>query len=258
MGSVAVPEGVLRHHAAFNNNGNRWRPNAYRRRRDISKMFVKPMIKKHFFPIMSAGRGVYKGRKPSIDAIEVFRLRREEGLGPTAIARRLGIDRKFKIYRQLKCKVAYSTQQNSRRPLRQAWLFGDGERRGRNGSLGARCDQRLRRRPSDSDHRRTFRVRSGRSRLGSAYQGRQFMAFRLQSRRTPRLRVGSRDLDRASIPEHTHIASLGYTHTGISWKRPYSLGAKRTAFSLLVDSRERCPRLAQNTCLAAVKLLWAF
>jgi DNA invertase Pin-like site-specific DNA recombinase len=32
-------------------------------------------------------RGVYKGRKPSIDAVEVLRLRREEGLGPAAIAR---------------------------------------------------------------------------------------------------------------------------------------------------------------------------
>src|SRR6201994_73844 len=33
-------------------------------------------------------RGVYKGRKPSIDGLEVLRLRREEGLGPAAIARR--------------------------------------------------------------------------------------------------------------------------------------------------------------------------
>jgi hypothetical protein len=32
-------------------------------------------------------RGVYKGRKPSIDAVEVVRLRREEKLGPAAIAR---------------------------------------------------------------------------------------------------------------------------------------------------------------------------
>ena len=38
-------------------------------------------------------RGVYKGRKPSIDAVEVLRLRREEELGPAAIARRLGIGR---------------------------------------------------------------------------------------------------------------------------------------------------------------------
>jgi DNA invertase Pin-like site-specific DNA recombinase len=37
--------------------------------------------------------GVYKGRKPSIDAAEVIRLRREEKLGPPVIARRLGIGR---------------------------------------------------------------------------------------------------------------------------------------------------------------------
>ena len=34
-------------------------------------------------------RGIYKGRKPSIDALEMLRLRREEGLGPAAIAHRL-------------------------------------------------------------------------------------------------------------------------------------------------------------------------
>ena len=45
-------------------------------------------------------RGVYKGRKPSIDAVEVLRLRREEKLGPAAIARRLGIGR-ASIYRLL-------------------------------------------------------------------------------------------------------------------------------------------------------------
>jgi DNA invertase Pin-like site-specific DNA recombinase len=45
-------------------------------------------------------RGIYKGRKPSIDAVEVFRLRREEGLGPAAIARRLGIGR-ASVYRVL-------------------------------------------------------------------------------------------------------------------------------------------------------------
>ena len=33
--------------------------------------------------------GVYKGRKPSIDPAEVRRLREAEGLGPSAIARRL-------------------------------------------------------------------------------------------------------------------------------------------------------------------------
>jgi DNA invertase Pin-like site-specific DNA recombinase len=43
-------------------------------------------------------RGVYKGRKPSIDAAEVRRLRHEEKLGPAAIARRLGIGR-TSVYR---------------------------------------------------------------------------------------------------------------------------------------------------------------
>jgi DNA invertase Pin-like site-specific DNA recombinase len=41
-----------------------------------------------------------KGRKPSIDAAEVIRLRREEKLGPAAIARQLGIGR-ASVYRLL-------------------------------------------------------------------------------------------------------------------------------------------------------------
>ena len=45
-------------------------------------------------------RGIYKGRKPSINALEVLRLRHEEGLGPAAIARRLGIGR-ASVYRVL-------------------------------------------------------------------------------------------------------------------------------------------------------------
>ena len=45
-------------------------------------------------------RGVYKGRRPSIDAAEVRRLRHEEKLGPAAIARRLGIGR-TSVYRFL-------------------------------------------------------------------------------------------------------------------------------------------------------------
>jgi DNA invertase Pin-like site-specific DNA recombinase len=45
-------------------------------------------------------RGVYRGRKPSIDAAEIKRLREQEGLGPTAIARRLGIGR-ASVYRAL-------------------------------------------------------------------------------------------------------------------------------------------------------------
>ena len=45
-------------------------------------------------------RGVYKGRKPSIDVTEVRRLRDEEKLGASAIARRLGIGR-ASVYRVL-------------------------------------------------------------------------------------------------------------------------------------------------------------
>lgn len=44
-------------------------------------------------------RGVYTGRKPSIDAERVHELRRE-GLGATAIARKLGIGR-ASVYRVL-------------------------------------------------------------------------------------------------------------------------------------------------------------
>ncbi len=45
-------------------------------------------------------RGIYKGRKPTIDAAELHRLRDEEKLGPAAIARRLGIGR-ASVYRVL-------------------------------------------------------------------------------------------------------------------------------------------------------------
>lgn len=45
-------------------------------------------------------RGIYKGRKPTIDPIELRRLRDEEKLGPAAIARRLGIGR-ASVYRVL-------------------------------------------------------------------------------------------------------------------------------------------------------------
>jgi DNA invertase Pin-like site-specific DNA recombinase len=45
-------------------------------------------------------RGVYRGRKPSIDMVEIKRLRQQDGLGPTAIARRLGIGR-ASVYRAL-------------------------------------------------------------------------------------------------------------------------------------------------------------
>jgi len=50
-------------------------------------------------------RGVYKGRKPSIDAAEVRRLHREEKLGPATIARRLGIGR-ASVYRLLSKEAA--------------------------------------------------------------------------------------------------------------------------------------------------------
>ncbi len=49
-------------------------------------------------------RGVYKGRKPSVDAIEVRRLHQEEKLGPAAIARQLGIGR-ASVYRALGRKL---------------------------------------------------------------------------------------------------------------------------------------------------------
>ena len=44
--------------------------------------------------------GVYKGRKPSIDVDEVKRLRDDEGIGATEIARKLGIAR-TSVYRVL-------------------------------------------------------------------------------------------------------------------------------------------------------------
>jgi DNA invertase Pin-like site-specific DNA recombinase len=46
------------------------------------------------------GRGVYKGRRTSIDAAEVLRLNREDRLGATAIARQLNIGR-ASVYRLL-------------------------------------------------------------------------------------------------------------------------------------------------------------
>lgn len=45
-------------------------------------------------------RGVYKGRRPSINAAEVRRVREQERLGPAVIARRLGIGR-ASVYRVL-------------------------------------------------------------------------------------------------------------------------------------------------------------
>src|SRR5712692_7357964 len=45
-------------------------------------------------------RGVYRGRKPSIDPVAIHRLHTEEQLGASAIARRLGIGR-ASVYRAL-------------------------------------------------------------------------------------------------------------------------------------------------------------
>ncbi len=45
-------------------------------------------------------RGVYHGRKPSVDTAKIKRLRHEEKLGATAIARQLGIGRAT-VYRAL-------------------------------------------------------------------------------------------------------------------------------------------------------------
>ncbi len=45
-------------------------------------------------------RGVYKGRKPSVDDAEVFRLSKEEELGATEISQRLNISR-ASVYRAL-------------------------------------------------------------------------------------------------------------------------------------------------------------
>jgi DNA invertase Pin-like site-specific DNA recombinase len=45
-------------------------------------------------------RGVYRGRKSSINMAEIRRLREQDGLGPTAIARLLGIGR-ASVYRAM-------------------------------------------------------------------------------------------------------------------------------------------------------------
>jgi len=49
---------------------------------------------------LAKARGVYRGRKPCIDTVEIRRLREQDGLGPTAIARQLGIGR-ASVYRAL-------------------------------------------------------------------------------------------------------------------------------------------------------------
>jgi DNA invertase Pin-like site-specific DNA recombinase len=60
---------------------------------------------------VAKARGVYKGRKPSIDPAEVRRLRETEGLGPSAIARRLGIGR-ASVYRMLGARNGAPAPQN--------------------------------------------------------------------------------------------------------------------------------------------------
>ena len=50
-------------------------------------------------------RGVYRGRKPSIDPTEIRRLHREEHVGASAIARQLGIGR-ASVYRALACQAS--------------------------------------------------------------------------------------------------------------------------------------------------------
>ena len=50
-------------------------------------------------------RGVYKGRRPTLDVAEIRRLR-AEGVGPTEIARRLGIGR-ASVYRALADDATY-------------------------------------------------------------------------------------------------------------------------------------------------------
>jgi DNA invertase Pin-like site-specific DNA recombinase len=45
-------------------------------------------------------RGVFKGRKPHVDVVEIHRLR-SEGMGPTEIAKTLNIDR-ASVYRALR------------------------------------------------------------------------------------------------------------------------------------------------------------
>ncbi|MFN8665512.1 MAG: helix-turn-helix domain-containing protein, partial [Thermomicrobiales bacterium] len=50
--------------------------------------------------VAAKARGVYRGRKPSVDLHAIRRLREEQKLGATEIARRLGIGR-ASVYRAL-------------------------------------------------------------------------------------------------------------------------------------------------------------
>ncbi|WP_282061671.1 recombinase family protein [Roseobacter litoralis] len=51
--------------------------------------------------VKAKAAGVYRGRKPSIDVGEVKRMRDEKGMGPSEIAKQLGIAR-TSVYRVLK------------------------------------------------------------------------------------------------------------------------------------------------------------
>jgi Resolvase, N terminal domain len=62
-------------------------------------------------------RGVYNGRKPSIDAAEVRRLHGEEELGPATIERRLGIGW-ASVYRLLSSGPLRSGQTGVAMPIR--------------------------------------------------------------------------------------------------------------------------------------------
>jgi DNA invertase Pin-like site-specific DNA recombinase len=57
-------------------------------------------------------RGISKGRKPSIDAVEILRLRREEQLGLAAMARWLGIGW-ASVYRLLGKQAAVSANRGA-------------------------------------------------------------------------------------------------------------------------------------------------
>ncbi|MGL7911979.1 helix-turn-helix domain-containing protein, partial [Salmonella sp. NW76] len=64
-------------------------------------VFQFPIRERQMEGIAAAkARGVYRGRKPSIDPAEVYRLYTIEKMGATAIARQLGIGR-ASVYRAL-------------------------------------------------------------------------------------------------------------------------------------------------------------
>ena len=72
-------------------------PECLFRRKILTFQILEVTLKKE---LRAKERGVYKGRRPSINAAEVRRLREQEKLGPAVIARRLGIGR-ASVYRVL-------------------------------------------------------------------------------------------------------------------------------------------------------------